>query len=160
MEKLIPVEMNINYQHYQLNVSPTKRLLDVLREDLGLIGTKECCGIGECGACTVLVNGRAINSCLMLAVEADGTDILTVEGLSHNGRLDSLQEAFLEKGAVQCGFCIPGQLIAAKYLLTQNPHPTRQDVEEGMAGNLCRCGGYERIIDAIMSVAENGEAQE
>jgi len=107
----------------------------------------------------VLVNGRAINSCLMLAVEADGADILTAEGLSNNGRLDSLQEAFLEKGAVQCGFCIPGQLIAAKYLLTQNPHPTRQEVEEGMAGNLCRCGGYERIIDAVISVAEKGEKQ-
>ncbi|GAB6275585.1 MAG: (2Fe-2S)-binding protein [Rectinema sp.] len=159
MEKLVPIEMNINYQHYRLNVSPTKRLLDVLREDLDLIGTKECCGIGECGACTVLVNGRAINSCLMLAVEADGADILTAEGLSNNGRLDSLQEAFLEKGAVQCGFCIPGQLIAAKYLLTQNPHPTRQEVEEGMAGNLCRCGGYERIIDAVISVAEKGEKQ-
>ncbi|MEN6297237.1 MAG: (2Fe-2S)-binding protein [Rectinema sp.] len=159
MEKLVPIEMNINYQHYRLNVSPIKRLLDVLREDLDLIGTKECCGIGECGACTVLVNGRAINSCLMLAVEADGADILTAEGLSNNGRLDSLQEAFLEKGAVQCGFCIPGQLIAAKYLLTQNPHPTRQEVEEGMAGNLCRCGGYERIIDAVISVAEKGEKQ-
>ncbi len=159
MEKLIPIEMNINNQHYKLEVSPSKRLLDVLREDLDLTATKECCGIGECGACTVLVNGKAVNSCLMLAVEADGATILTAEGLASNGRLDALQEAFLEKGAVQCGFCIPGQLMAAKYLLTQNPHPTREEVEEGMAGNLCRCGGYERIIEAVLSVAEKGEEQ-
>jgi carbon-monoxide dehydrogenase small subunit len=157
MEKLVSIEMNINNQHYKLEVSPARRLLDVLREELDLTATKECCGIGECGACTVLVNGRAINSCLMLAVEADGATILTAEGLSDNGRLDSLQEAFLKKGAVQCGFCIPGQLISAKYLLTQNPHPTRQEVEEGMAGNLCRCGGYERIIDAVISASEKGE---
>ncbi len=160
MEKLVPIEMNINNQHYKLEVSPSKRLLDVLREDLDLTATKECCGIGECGACTVLVNGRAVNSCLMLAVEADGTTIFTAEGLASNGRLDALQEAFLEKGAVQCGFCIPGQLIAAKYLLTQNPHPTREEVEEGMAGNLCRCGGYERIIEAVLSVAEKREEQQ
>jgi carbon-monoxide dehydrogenase small subunit len=157
MDKLIPIEMNINNKHYALEVPPNKRLLDVLRDDLDLIATKECCGIGECGACTVLVNGKAINSCLMLAVEADGTEIITAEGLSNNGRLDSLQEAFLEKGAVQCGFCIPGQLISAKYLLTKNPHPTREEVIEGMAGNLCRCGGYERIIEAVMSAAEKGE---
>jgi carbon-monoxide dehydrogenase small subunit len=157
MEKLVSIEMNINNQHYKLEVSPARRLLDVLREELDLTATKECCGIGECGACTVLVNGQAINSCLMLAVEADGATILTAEGLSDNGRLDSLQEAFLKKGAVQCGFCIPGQLISAKYLLTQNPHPTRQEVEEGMAGNLCRCGGYERIIDAVISASEKGE---
>lgn len=157
MNRLIPVEMDINNQHYKLEVPPNKRLLDVLRDDLDLIATKECCGIGECGACTVLVNGKAINSCLMLAVEADGAKILTAEGLSDNGRLDSLQEAFLEKGAVQCGFCIPGQLISAKYLLTQNPHPTREEVVEGMAGNLCRCGGYERIIEAVISVAEKAE---
>ncbi len=160
MENLIPIEMNINNQHYKLEVSPSKRLLDVLREDLNLTATKECCGIGECGACTVLVNGKAVNSCLMLAVEADGAEILTAEGLSGNGHLDSLQEAFLEHGAVQCGFCIPGQLMAAKYLLTQNPHPTREEVEEGMAGNLCRCGGYERIIEAVLSVAEKGEEQQ
>jgi carbon-monoxide dehydrogenase small subunit len=160
MEKLVPIEMNINNQHYKLEVSPSKRLLDVLREDLDLTATKECCGIGECGACTVLVNGKAVNSCLMLAVEADGATIFTAEGLASNGRLDALQEAFLEKGAVQCGFCIPGQLIAAKYLLTQNPHPTREEVEEGMAGNLCRCGGYERIIEAVLSVAEKEEEQQ
>jgi len=157
MNKLIPVEMDINNQHYKLEIPPNKRLLDVLRDDLDLIATKECCGIGECGACTVLVNGKAINSCLMLAVEADGAKILTAEGLSDNGRLDSLQEAFLEKGAVQCGFCIPGQLISAKYLLTQNPHPTHEEVVEGMAGNLCRCGGYERIIEAVISAAEKAE---
>jgi carbon-monoxide dehydrogenase small subunit len=160
MEKLVPIEMNINNQHYKLEVSPSKRLLDVLREDLDLTATKECCGIGECGACTVLVNGKAVNSCLMLAVEADGATIFTAEGLASNGRLDALQQAFLEKGAVQCGFCIPGQLIAAKYLLTQNPHPTREEVEEGMAGNLCRCGGYERIIEAVLSVAEKREEQQ
>jgi carbon-monoxide dehydrogenase small subunit len=157
MENLIPVTMNINNQHYTFEVSPSKRLLDVLREDLNLTATKECCGIGECGACTVLVNGKAINACLMLAVEADGAEIFTAEGLADKGRLDALQEAFLQHGAVQCGFCIPGQLIAAKYLLTQNPHPTREEVIEGMAGNLCRCGGYERIIEAVLSVAEKEE---
>lgn len=160
MEKLIPVEMNINNQHYKLEVSSSKRLLDVLREDLNLTATKECCGIGECGACTVLVNGKAVLSCLMLAAEADGAEIFTAEGLADNGQLSALQKAFLEKGAVQCGFCIPGQLIAATYLLAQNPHPTREEVEEGIAGNLCRCGGYERIIEAILSVAEKGEEQQ
>jgi len=157
MEKRIPIEMDINNLHYKLEVSPSKRLLDVLREQLDFTATKECCGIGECGACTVLVNGKAVDSCLMFAVEADGATIFTAEGLSQNGHLNALQEAFLEKGAVQCGFCTPGQLISATYLLSNNPHPTREEVEEGMAGNLCRCGCYERIIDAVLSVSEKKE---
>lgn len=155
MKNRIPVEMNINNQHYALDVDPEMRLLDVLRENLDFTATKECCGIGECGACTVLVNGKAIDSCLMLAVEADGATILTAEGLAQNGHLDDLQKAFLEKGAVQCGFCTPGQLMSATYLLAQNPHPNREEVEEGMAGNLCRCGCYERIIEAVLAVSQN-----
>jgi carbon-monoxide dehydrogenase small subunit len=153
VEKLIPVEMTINNQHYSLQVPPSMRLLDLLREKLDFTGTKECCGIGECGACTVLVDGKAVDSCLMLAVEADGATILTAEGLARDGRLSDLQKTFLEKGAVQCGFCTPGQLMSASYLLSQNPHPTREEVEEGMAGNLCRCGCYERIIDAVLTVS-------
>ncbi|HOO02846.1 MAG TPA: (2Fe-2S)-binding protein [Rectinema sp.] len=157
MSKLIPIEIDINNRNYRLEVSPSMRLLDLLREKLDFTATKECCGIGECGACTVLVNGRAVDSCLMLAVEADGASVLTTEGLSQDGHLNDLQEAFLEKGAVQCGFCTPGQLISATYLLSHNPHPTREEVEEGMAGNLCRCGCYERIIDAVISVSEKME---
>lgn len=157
METVMHIEMTINNHHYEMDVSPTKRLLDVLRDDLDLIATKECCAIGECGACTVIVNGRAVDSCLMLAVEADGATILTSEGLSRDGKMNALQEAFLEKGAVQCGFCTPGQLMAATYLLSQNSHPTREEVEEGLAGNLCRCGSYEQIIDAVLSAAEKME---
>jgi len=156
----IPIKLIVNGERHSLKVKPSKRLIDVLRDDLGLTSVKECCGIGECGACTVLVDGLAINSCLMLAVEADGKSVLTAEGLADDGSLDPLQEAFLEKGAVQCGFCIPGQLMAAKYLLSRNPNPTREEVKEGMAGNLCRCGGYERIIDAILAVGRNSAKEE
>lgn len=150
----IPIEMTVNGRRRALKVAPHRTLLDVLREDLELIGTKECCRVGECGACSVIVDGRVVDSCLMLAVEADGANVTTVEGLADDGRLSSLQEAFLDKGAVQCGFCIPGQLMSARALLSQNPHPTRGEIEEGMAGNLCRCGSYERIIEAILGVAE------
>ena len=156
MSNSMKIACTINKKKYSLNVDANKRLLDVLRDDLDLIATKECCGIGECGACTILLNGRAVNSCLVLAAEADGAEIVTAEGLGDGENLDALQRAFLDHGAVQCGFCIPSQLISAEYLLAQNPHPTREEVEEGMAGNLCRCGGYERIIDAVISVAEKG----
>ena len=129
-------------------------LLDVLRDDLGLTGTKECCLVGECGACTVILNGRSVDSCLVLAAEADGGTVLTVEGLAVDGRLSALQQAFLDTGAAQCGFCIPGQLLAAHALLALTPHPDRAEVEEGLAGNLCRCAGYEQIIEAVLRAAD------
>jgi carbon-monoxide dehydrogenase small subunit len=154
MMQPVSIAFKVNGREYSLEVDPGKTLLDFLRDELGLVGTKECCRVGECGACTVLVDGRSVDSCLMLAVEADGTEIVTVEGLAADGVLDALQKAFLDEGAVQCGFCIPGQLMSARALLMRNPHPTRSEIEEGMAGNLCRCGGYERIIAAVEAAAE------
>ena len=158
MDPGVRIEMTVNGRARSLEVRPHHTLLDVLRDDLGLTGTKECCLVGECGACTVLVDGVSVDSCLVLAAEADGSDVLTVEGLASGDRLDRLQEAFLETGAAQCGFCIPGQLMAAHALLAANPHPARADVEEGLAGNLCRCGGYEQIIEAVLAAAERREA--
>jgi aerobic-type carbon monoxide dehydrogenase small subunit (CoxS/CutS family) len=157
MSGKIPVEMTVNGQRCALSIVPHLTLLDVLRDELGLTGTKECCRVGECGACTVIVDGRAVDSCLMLAVEADGASVTTVEGLSTEDGLSALQEAFLDEGAAQCGFCIPGQLMAARALLLNNPHPTREEVVEAMAGNLCRCGSYERIIAAILAASKAGE---
>jgi aerobic carbon-monoxide dehydrogenase small subunit len=153
----IAIKLTINGQPYTLDLRPHHTLLDVLRDQLGLTGSKECCAEGECGACTVLIDGRAITACLMLGVEADGADIVTIEGLATDGRLDCVQQAFLDKGAVQCGFCIPGMIVAARYLLMTNPHPTVDEIKEGLAGNLCRCGGYSRIIDAVAAAAESGD---
>ena len=150
----ISITLTVNQQVHSLQVDPHHTLLETLRDQLGLTGTKECCGEGECGACTVLLNGRAINSCLVLAVEADGDSVVSIEGLSTPERLDPLQTAFLQKGAVQCGFCIPGMIMAARYLLMTNPHPTRTQIQEGLAGNLCRCAGYSRIIEAVAAAAE------
>jgi len=157
MTDKIPIQMTVNGRVRAFTVAPQKTLLDVLRDELGLFGTKECCRVGECGACTVIVDGRTVDSCLMLAAEADGAEVTTVEGLADNGRLSALQEAFLDRGAAQCGFCVPGQLMSAQALLAHTPHPTRAQIEEGMAGNLCRCGGYERIIEAILDVADGTE---
>jgi aerobic-type carbon monoxide dehydrogenase small subunit (CoxS/CutS family) len=123
---------------------------------LGLTGTKECCLVGECGACTVLVDGRSVDSCLVLALEANGAEVVTVEGLALEGVLDPLQQAFLDHGAAQCGFCIPGQLMAARALLEASPRPSRAEVEDGLAGNLCRCAGYEQIVEAVLDAAERG----
>jgi carbon-monoxide dehydrogenase small subunit len=121
---------------------------------VGLTGTKECCVVGECGACTVIIDGLPVNSCLVLAVEADGHDVRSVEGLARAGDLNELQQAFLDKGAAQCGFCIPGQLMAAQALLERNPDPTVDEVHEALAGNLCRCAGYEQITEAVLAAAE------
>ena len=151
-----PIELTVNGRHRAIDVLPHHTLLEVLRDDLGLAGTKECCLVGECGACTVLIDGESVDSCLMLGVEADGTSITTVEGLATDNRLHPLQQAFLQTGAAQCGFCIPGQLVAAQAMLAHNPHPTRTEVEEGLAGNLCRCAGYEQIIEAVMVAAGSG----
>jgi aerobic-type carbon monoxide dehydrogenase small subunit (CoxS/CutS family) len=150
------IDMTVNGRARSLDVAPHHTLLEVLRDDLRLTGTKECCLVGECGACTVLVDDVSVDSCLMFAVEADGASVMTVEGLASGDRLEPLQEAFLRTGAAQCGFCIPGQLIAARALLALNPHPTRVEVEEGLAGNLCRCAGYGQIIEAVLEAAAAG----
>ncbi len=155
MVDMLPIEVTVNGTRRVIDVAPSHTLLEVLRDDLALTGTKECCLVGECGACTVIVDGRSVDSCLVLAVEADGSEIRTVEGLAaSDGTLSTLQAAFLDKGAVQCGFCIPGQLMSAEVLLHEHPHPTQAEIEEGMAGNLCRCACYEQIFDAIRATAE------
>jgi carbon-monoxide dehydrogenase small subunit len=148
------INLKINGESYQLNVKPNLLLLDLLRYDIGLTGTKRGCDTGECGACTVLIEGKAVNSCLVLAVEADGKNILTIEGLTKNGKLHPLQETFIEEGAVQCGFCTPGMLLSAKALLDTNPNPTEEEIKKAIAGNLCRCTGYTKIIKAIISAAK------
>ena len=154
-----PVAFTVNGRSRWVDVAVHHTLLEVLRDDLGLTGTKECCLVGECGACTVMVDGRSVDSCLMLGVEADGTTVTTVEGLAAGDRLHPLQQAFLDTGAAQCGFCIPGQLVSAQALLALTPQPSRAEVEEGLAGNLCRCAGYEQIIEAVLAAA-GGEAHE
>jgi carbon-monoxide dehydrogenase small subunit len=148
-----PISMTVNGRARTLDVAVHHTLLDVLRDDLGLTGTKECCLVGECGACTVIIDGRPVDSCLVLAVEADEAEITTVEGLAAAGRLSALQQAFLDTGAVQCGFCIPGQLIAGTALLAENPHPNVPEIQEGLAGNLCRCAGYQQITEAVLAAA-------
>jgi carbon-monoxide dehydrogenase small subunit len=151
-----PLALTVNGRSRAIEVEAHHTLLEVLRDDLGLTGTKECCLVGECGACTIMVDGRSVDSCLMLAVEADGATVTTVEGLATGTRLHPLQQAFLDTGAAQCGFCIPGQLVSAGALLATTPHPTRAEVEEGLAGNLCRCAGYEQIIEAVLVAASGG----
>ncbi len=147
------ITFQVNGVEREIESPPMKRLLDVLREDLRLTGTKEGCGEGECGACSVIVDGEVINSCLTPICQAQGARVLTAEGLSHGGRLDPLQQAFLECGAAQCGICTPGMLVSARYLLDANPHPTREQIKDAIAGNLCRCTGYIKIIDAIERAA-------
>ena len=141
--------LKVNGMMYEVDASPTARLLDVLRDQLGLTGTKEGCAEGECGACTVIVDGRAVNACVMLAVQARGKEVLTVEGLAEDGQLDLLQRKFVEYGAVQCGYCTPGMLMSAKALLMANPVPSNQDIRIALAGNLCRCTGYSAIVAAV-----------
>jgi len=153
----IPVTISVNGRAHQLEVAPQETLLKLLRERLLLTGTKESCGEGECGACTVIVDGRAVNSCLMLAAEADGCEVLTIEGLARDGQLDALQQAFIDTDAVQCGFCTPGMIMSAKALLMANPRPTADQVAEALCGNLCRCTGYSRIMAAVLSAAERME---
>jgi carbon-monoxide dehydrogenase small subunit len=153
----IAIEITVNGRRRALEVAAQRTLLEVLRDDLRLTGAKECCLVGECGACTVVLDGRIVDSCLVLAVEADGGAVITAEGLAVDGRLTALQEAFLEKGGVQCGFCIPGQVVAAHALLAGNPSPTPAEVEEGLAGNLCRCGCYRQIGEAVLATARASE---
>jgi len=143
----------VNGNSHQIDAPPMKRLLDVLREDLRLTGSKEGCGEGECGACSVFINGEVINSCLVPVCQVEGAEILTIEGLASDDRLIPLQEAMIQIGGTQCGICTPGIVMAAKALLDQNPHPTRDEIRAGLGGNLCRCTGYVRIIDAMESCA-------
>lgn len=147
------VELNINGDMYEVLVAPHQTLLEVLRDNLGLMGTKRGCDLGACGACTVLINGEAHLSCLMLAMDAVGKEIATIEGLSEDGELHPLQGAFVEKGGVQCGFCTPGMILTAKAILNEEERPTEEIIKKKMAGNLCRCTGYKKIIEAVMSVA-------
>ena len=147
------LHFKVNGEEYQLEVEVNRTLLEVIREDLNLTGTKLGCGGGECGACTIILDGRAVNSCLLLAHDARGKEIWTIEGLAKEGRLHPLQQAFLDYGASQCGFCSPGMIMAAKVLLDENPHPSEQEIKDTLAGNLCRCTGYAKIIEAVSSVA-------
>jgi len=153
MSSEITLRFRVNGQSHEVLAHPAERLLDVLRERLGLTGAKEGCGTGQCGACTVLMDGRPVASCMMFAADAVGREITTIEGLAPPGELHPIQSAFLEHGAVQCGFCTPGMVLAAKALLDHNPSPTDDDIRRALAGNLCRCTGYRKIFDAIKSVA-------
>ena len=155
-DDVVRISCTVNGTRVELSSPSHRTLMDALRYELGLTGTKTCCAEGECGACTVIVDGAGVNSCLMLAAEADGRDILTIEGLGAGepGGLCDLQESFLEAGAVQCGFCIPGQVMAAECLLRANPDPSVEEIREGMSGNLCRCAGYQRIVAAVQLTAE------
>lgn len=155
MSERLTINMTVNGRPRDVEVAVHHTLLEVLRDDIALTGTKECCVVGECGACTVLIDGRSVNSCLMLAVEADGTQVATVEGLASGGQLNPLQAAFLDNSAAQCGFCIPGQLMSAQALIDTVEDPTDEEIQEALAGNLCRCAGYEQIFAAVHQAARS-----
>jgi len=148
------IRIEVNGVSRKAFIEPTLMLVDFLRDHLGLTGTKKSCGSGNCGACTVILDGKAVNSCLILAAEADGHSVTTIEGLQKNEMLHPLQEAFIKYGAIQCGFCSPGMILTAKALLDQNSFPSEDQIKEALAGNLCRCTGYSKIIEAIISVSE------
>jgi len=151
LKKLIT--LTVNGVTHELAVEPRRTLLEVVREDLGLTGSKKGCGIGDCGACTMLVDGVATFSCLMLAIQADGCNVETVESLAENGKLNKLQQSFVDVGAIQCGYCTPGMLMMATELLRRNPHPEEKEIRLALSGNLCRCTGYQKIVEAIKAVA-------
>ena len=157
MKRLI--ELKVNGELHDVVVEPRRTLLEVLREQLGLTGTKEGCDAGDCGACTVLLDGKPVPSCLVLAIDAQGKDILTIEGVANGPELHPIQKAFVDYGAMQCGFCSPGMIITAKALLERNPNPSESEVRKAISGNLCRCTGYVKIIDAIMAVAAQGRRE-
>ena len=152
------VKLTVNGTLHELSVRPWETLIDVLRDSLGLTGTKVGCGLGECGACTVLMDGRPVNACLVLAREADGRDVRTIEGEATAGELSLLQQAFIDAGAIQCGFCTPGMIMSARALLMRTPDPTSEEVEEAICGNLCRCTGYKPIVAAILNAARKENA--
>ena len=155
--KQTTVILSVNGKEHALTVAPNQTLLDVLRDDLSLTGTKKGCDEGTCGACTVIMDGRLVLSCMVLAVRCRGKTVETIEGLAQNGTLHPLQQAAIDKNAVQCGFCTPGWLLSAKVLLENQPHPSRGDVKTAIAGNLCRCTGYTKIVDAILAAADSEE---
>ena len=152
MKKII--NLTINNEAYELAVEPNQTLVEVLRYDLGLTGTKQGCGVGDCGSCTVIMDGKPVNSCLVLAVQANGRNILTSEGLDTDQGLHPLQQAFVDKGAVQCGFCTPGMILSAKGLMDQNPKPDESEIRMAISGNLCRCTGYQKIVEAIQHASK------
>ena len=152
MKKKIRIE--VNGDPYALEVENRRTLSEVIRDDLKLLGTKKMCDLGECGSCTVIMDGRAVPSCLVLAVDADGKKIQTIEGVAQGMTLDPIQEEFIQKGAIQCGFCTPGMVLTAKAFLEKNPRPTEEEVKQAISGNLCRCTGYVRIVEAILASAE------
>ena len=151
------IKLNVNGEDFEVLTEVHKTLLEVLREDLTLTGTKRGCDLGVCGACTVLIEGKPYLSCLTLAVDAQGKKIITIEGLAQEGRPHPLQRAFVEKGAIQCGFCTPGMILAAKALLDEHPHPSEEEVKKGISGNLCRCTGYVKIVEAILSASDSDQ---
>lgn len=151
MKKQIKLKVN-GFEYYVL-IKPHWTLLDVLREEINLTGPKKGCGRGECGACTVIMNGEAILSCLVLAIQCQKKDILTIEGLAQDGKLDPLQDAFVKHGAIQCGFCTPGMIMASRALLNKTPHPSEEEIKRGLSGNLCRCTGYSKIISAVQKAS-------
>ncbi len=152
------VQLNVNGLAYDVIVSPEDLLIDVLRREIGLTGTKKGCGEGDCGTCTVLIDGKRALACLTLAIACRGKIIVTIEGIEQNGRLDPIQEAFIDKGAVQCGYCTPGMVLSAKALLDETPHPSKDEIARAMSGNLCRCTGYVKIIEAVEDAAQRRKA--
>lgn len=152
------IDFILNGREVRVLCESNERLVDLLREKLGLTGTKEGCGVGECGACTVILNGRTVNSCLVLAGQINNAEIITIEGIAKDGKLHPIQKNFLEAGAVQCGFCTPGMVLSAYALLIRNPHPAEDEIKEAIAGNLCRCTGYKQIIDAVRITSEEMES--
>ena len=153
------IKLIVNGKSYELTIQPWRTLLEVIREDLKLTGTKEGCGLGECGACTVIMDGRAVNSCLVLAAEADCKQITTIEGLSDGDKLHPIQKAFVDHGGLQCGFCTPGVILSAKALLDKNPSPGQDEIRRGIAGNFCRCTGYTKIIESIVAAAKSARGE-
>jgi aerobic carbon-monoxide dehydrogenase small subunit len=151
----VQIQLKVNGLAYQKEVETRRTLLELIREDLELTGTKEGCGLGECGTCTVLLDGKPVKSCITLAVQANGREVTTIEGIEkQDGTLHPLQQAFIDHGAIQCGFCTPGMVLSAKALLDENPKPTEMEVKQAIAGNLCRCTGYQKIVEAILSAAQ------
>jgi carbon-monoxide dehydrogenase small subunit len=150
----VRIQLRVNGLDHAVESYPMARLLDVLREEIGLTGTKEGCGEGECGACAVLLDGELVNSCLVPALQASGSNVITIEGLAKDGRLHPIQEAFAQAGGTQCGICTPGMILASYQLLERYPHPTDEQIREGLAGNLCRCTGYQKIFDAVRQASE------
>jgi len=156
---MISIELKVNGEIYAVSIKPNETLLDVLRDKIGLTGTKKGCDTGQCGACTILLDGKPVPSCLLLAIDVKNREILTIEGVAENGSLHPLQEAFVNAGAVQCGYCTPGMILSAKALLDRNPHPGEKEIKEAISGNLCRCTGYVKIIQAISAAADRGSGK-